>query len=161
MANKEMSTKELYFSLTQKYNLMYGSKTIVLMQVGSFFEVYGLKDEEGNISESLIEEYGKMCGLAVVEKKENYKKKKVVMAGFRDYIIDKYTSILEENGYTGVIYKQEEGNPSNRLLWKIVSPGTSFSSNVSINKYTNNADGNQFRLRTRIEDGSDSKRVRW
>ena len=71
-----MSTKELYFSLTQKYNLMYGSKTIVLMQVGSFFEVYGLKDEEGNISESLIEEYGKMCGLAVVEKKENYKKKK-------------------------------------------------------------------------------------
>ena len=63
----------------------------------------------------------------------------IINRKFRDYIIDKYTSILEENGYTGVIYKQEDGNPSNRILWKIVSPGTSFSSNESINKYTNNA----------------------
>ena len=30
-----------YFSLTKKYTEEYGAKTVVLLQVGAFFEVYG------------------------------------------------------------------------------------------------------------------------
>ena len=34
---------EEYFELTTKYKAIYGENTIVLMQVGAFFEVYGTK----------------------------------------------------------------------------------------------------------------------
>ena len=39
---------------TQYYKNIYGEKTIVLMQVGSFFEVYALKNKEGEIIGSNI-----------------------------------------------------------------------------------------------------------
>ena len=38
-----------YISETNKYKLSHGDKTVVLMQCGSFFEIYGLKDKNGNI----------------------------------------------------------------------------------------------------------------
>jgi DNA mismatch repair protein MutS len=34
-----------YFELTKKYQDEYGENTILLMQVGSFFEVYGIYSE--------------------------------------------------------------------------------------------------------------------
>ena len=34
-----------YLKLTQDYKKTYGEKTLILMQVGSFFEVYGLKED--------------------------------------------------------------------------------------------------------------------
>ena len=42
--NKTHSTMALikeYFALTEKYTTEYGSNTVVLLQVGAFFEVYG------------------------------------------------------------------------------------------------------------------------
>ena len=38
-----------YFSITKNYINKYGEKTILLMQVGAFFEMYGIKDDEGNV----------------------------------------------------------------------------------------------------------------
>ena len=40
-----MSLVENYLSYTKKWKQEYGEETIVLMQVGSFFEVYALLDE--------------------------------------------------------------------------------------------------------------------
>ena len=37
-----------YFEKTKKYIEEYGSNSIVLMQVGAFFEVYGLKNAKDN-----------------------------------------------------------------------------------------------------------------
>ena len=34
-----------YFEKTKQYIQEYGEKTVVLMQVGAFFEIYGLKEE--------------------------------------------------------------------------------------------------------------------
>ena len=48
-----------YFQHTKNYKALYGDQTVVLMQVGAFFEVYGLKDAESNISESRIEDFRK------------------------------------------------------------------------------------------------------
>ena len=38
-----------YFTLTDKYTAEYGQNTVVLLQVGAFFEVYALKDDYDNI----------------------------------------------------------------------------------------------------------------
>ena len=39
-----------YLKKTQEYKKEYGENTLILMQVGAFFEVYGLQDKNGIIS---------------------------------------------------------------------------------------------------------------
>jgi DNA mismatch repair protein MutS len=125
-----MSLIDTYFNHTQKYKQIYGNKTIVLMLVGSFYEVYGRigQDEHGNktIMCSNIEEFASICGLNISEKI----KSKTVMAGFRDYIIDKYIEKLQNAGYTVVVYDQNKDDPTaEREFAGIFTPGTHFTNN--------------------------------
>ena len=58
-----------YFDLTKKYQDEYGDNTILLMQVGSFFEVYGIYNEKTElISGSKIIDFTQICELNIVEK---------------------------------------------------------------------------------------------
>jgi DNA mismatch repair protein MutS len=85
-----MSLIKEYFELTKKYQEDYGINTILLMQVGSFFEVYGLLDKNTNtIFGSQILEFSRICDLAVVEKNVCVGKDNVVMAGIKDIILEK------------------------------------------------------------------------
>ena len=54
-----MSLIKDYFQKTKKHIDDYGELTIVLIQVGAFFEVYGLKDKNDNIKIKIIEEENK------------------------------------------------------------------------------------------------------
>ena len=132
-----MAVAESYFSLTEKYNLLYGDKTILLMHVGSFFEVYGLKDDDGVISGSLIMEFSKILDFKVSEKKQKVRGKTVLMSGFKDYTLDQKVNKLQYNGYTCVIYVQDtpEQNTT-RSLSHIVGPGTHFNDEETT--YSNN-----------------------
>ena len=97
-----------YISLTKNHQKLYGKNTIVLYQVGAFFEVYGLKSENSDNYESEIMQFSKTCNLNVSEKKATYQNKQVYMAGFRDYNIDKYLEILIQNSFTVVVFVQEK-----------------------------------------------------
>ena len=58
-----------YFELTKKFQDEYGDNTILLMQVGSFFEVYAKNNKNTNtISGSKINDFSQICELNVVEK---------------------------------------------------------------------------------------------
>ncbi len=46
-----------YISITQKYIKEYGDKTILLLQVGAFFEVYGFRNDNGDVQDSNICEF--------------------------------------------------------------------------------------------------------
>ena len=84
----EQGIYEEYFRLTQDYKTKYGAKTILLMQVGAFFEVYGLKrPATGDVYGSSIMELSEICQLNVSEKKSSYDNSQILMAGFRDYTI--------------------------------------------------------------------------
>ena len=126
---------KLYLDLTKKYKKEYGEKTILLMQVGSFYEVYGLKDNNTElILGSDIERFAEINNFNISEKNanpmnyENYKNLMTVMAGFGLPQLDKYLDKLQQNGYTIVVYNQDT-NASNttRSLFGIFSPGTLFS----------------------------------
>ena len=120
-------TKE-YFDLTKEYTQKYGERTIILLQVGAFFEVYALKDENGNITESQIEEFSQICQLNIAEKKIVYKSKNVLMAGFRDYVLDKNLQKITDNGYTAVVYVQDKTETGIvRVLYGVYSAGTYIS----------------------------------
>ena len=49
-----MTLADEYFNYTKKYMESYGEKTLVLMQVGSFFECYAMLDQNGNYTGSYV-----------------------------------------------------------------------------------------------------------
>ena len=54
-----------YILLTTKYKKIYGKNTIVLLQVGAFFEVYGFRDAKGDVQESEICDFSRICNYAI------------------------------------------------------------------------------------------------
>lgn len=130
-----------YLQLTKQYQEKYGKSTIVLLQVGAFFEVYGfqpLKSTNDNMT-TQIHEFSQICSLNISEKKATFENHQIIMAGFRDYTLDKYIQRLSENGYTSVVYVQEKsGKTITRILDSIHSPGTYLSQEIETNILTNN-----------------------
>ena len=130
-----------YLNLTKEYIEKYGKNTVVLMQVGSFFEIYALKSPSTNvISGSNLEDVCQLCGLNYAEKKICVGESNVLMAGVRDYVLDKYVKILTENQYTAVVFVQEKGDTKiTRVLHAVYSAGTYLSFDTdSSPKMTNN-----------------------
>ena len=117
-----------YFELTTKYQEEYGENTILLMQVGSFFEVYGTSNiKTGDITGSRIIDFSQICELNIVEKNTCVGKDNVMMAGFKDFQIEKYVKKIQDAGYTAVVYVQDEAaKNTTRSLAGIFSPGTYF-----------------------------------
>ena len=127
-----------YFELCSKYQNEYGEKTILLMQVGSFYECYGVKCSKSlEIKKSKIMDFSHICELNVVGKNTCVGEEDVVMAGFKVEFIEKFLRKIQEAGYTCVVYKQDEAaKNTTRSLEGIYSPGTYFSSETT--KLTNN-----------------------
>lgn len=123
-----MALVKEYFELTTKYQDEYGKNTILLMQVGSFFEVYGISSiEKKEVIGSRIVEFSQICELNIVEKNTCVGQDNVVMAGFKDFQIEKYIKKIQDAGYTAVVYVQDEAvKNTSRSLAGIFSPGTYF-----------------------------------
>ena len=112
-----------YFRLTLEYQTKYGAKTILLMQVGAFFEMYGTKTDA-----SIMFDVCELCQLNTSDKRICVGNGETVfMAGFRDYSLDKYVPRITEGGYTAVVYVQSKNDPKDRNLLAIYSPGTYIS----------------------------------
>ena len=127
-----MTLTEDYFALTREYQNEYGENAIVLMQVGAFFEVYGIFNKvTETMSGSKINDFSQICDLHIVDKNVCVGKSNVMMAGFKDYAIEKYVKKIQEAGYTAVVYVQDEAaKNTTRSLAGIFSPGTYFHSDT-------------------------------
>jgi DNA mismatch repair protein MutS len=123
-----------YIQLTKKYQEKYGKNTIVLLQVGAFFEVYGFRcPQTGEIQDSAIQDFVQICNLNVSEKKATHGDRQVLMAGFRDYTLDKYLQKITENGFSAPVFVQEkEGKTIRRVLDSVHSPGTYISCETDV-----------------------------
>lgn len=141
MASENISIYGEYIQLTKQYQEKYGHSTIVLLQVGAFFEVYGFRCPTTNIiQDTLITEFSQVCNLNVSEKKISYEGRQVYMAGFRDYTLDKYLLRLTENSFTAVVYVQvKDGKNISRVLDSVHSAGTYVSYETdNLRQMTNN-----------------------
>lgn len=143
---EEVSIYKEYFDSTIHYTQLHGEKTVVFMQVGSFYEMYGLKylgsDE---IKGSLITEIAEIVGLAISSKKYTYEGGTLYMSGFRDYTLEKYIPTIIEQGYNivEIIQAPEEENSTKkkktRILNAVYSAGTYLSYETTQNvRLTNN-----------------------
>lgn len=132
-----------YFRLTEVFIRKFGANTILFMQVGAFFEMYATKNiETGVLSRSRIEDVATICGgLTITDKKQTHGKDLVVMAGFRDYNVDRYIQNAVDANFTAVVYTQKEADKGKmtRELTGVYSPGTFLPSDAdSTTKMTNN-----------------------
>ena len=147
---KETSIYKEYFDSTIQYTKQYGDKTVVFMQVGSFYEMYGLKYlNSDEIKGSLIAEISELVGLAVSSKKYTYEGGTIYMSGFRDYTLEKYIPTIIEEGYiiVEIIQAPEEEEDhqkkkKTRILNTVYSAGTYLTfdtnNNNNNNRLTNN-----------------------
>ena len=112
-----------YLKLQEKYTKLYGNKTLVLIQVGSFHEVYATDKEGYN-----LKELGDLLNIVVTKKnkKKPLNSKNPQMIGFPIVATNKFINILIENNFTIVKIDQvtEPPNPK-RQITGIYSPGTS------------------------------------
>ena len=128
MPPKPQSIYDIYFQITDENTAKFGSKTILFYQVGAFFEMYGIQTQKGVIK-SKVEEFTQLAQLNMSAKEIDTPLGAVIMAGFRDYSLDKYLKIATQNGYTAVVYVQNATNPKaiTRELHGVFSPGTYLS----------------------------------
>jgi DNA mismatch repair protein MutS len=114
-----MSIHQVYFDITRNAQQVYGDKTIVLMQVGTFFEVYGVYDSKyQTFYGSKIFEISRVCDLAIAGKKHQVdinqfkpgenRKGELKMCGFQPMLFERHIGKLEEEGFTLLIYIQTE-----------------------------------------------------
>jgi DNA mismatch repair protein MutS len=113
-----MSLIKDYLRLSKEATAKYGPKTFLLMQVGAFYECYGEINDRAN-----IDDFCRTCELACANKAPG-----VMMAGFRDYSLEKYLNRLQELGYTAVVHSQDAQIKEERALSGVYSPGTFFNS---------------------------------
>ena len=134
-----------YLELTKKYSNEYGDKTIILMQNGAFFEVYGLKNKNNQIYGCKLDDFSRICDLNIVEKKVpggdmTINEEQVVNAGFKTHLIEKYIKKLQDEGYTIIVYEEEGEDHVKKTKMRnktgIYSPGTSFDQDTE--QITNN-----------------------
>ena len=127
MTEKSGNIVQDYINITNEYVSKYGSNTVLLLQVGAFFEIYGTKTTTSAIyNGSRIEDICKLCELNISDKKVELNGESVYMAGFRDYSLDKYLQRIMDGGFTAVVYvqKKDASGKVSRELYNVVSPGT-------------------------------------
>ena len=135
---------EKYLDHTTNYKQQYGEKTIVLMMVGSFYEVYGLKSASGDVSGSEIVAFSQVCQMNISEKKKvSVNGNTVLMAGFPEYTLERYLQKLSEAGFTSVVIIQDEensvhGDKKKHIVHSIHSAGTFIPYDVEQPKLSNN-----------------------
>lgn len=155
---KPLSIYEQYFAITKEYTEKYGRNTILFYQVGAFFEMYGLQPPASSgacsanavassnsacsstILHSLIEEFTQVAQLNMSIKETDADGNLVLMAGFRDYSLDKYLKIAVHNCYTAVVFIQNASNPSEiiREFSGVYSPGTFISYDTDTSQQISN-----------------------
>ena len=127
-----MAVVQEYFSLTKKYICQFGEKTVLWYQVGSFYEMYAKREDNGTFSGCNVKEFARIGNLTIGNKTAS-----TVMLGFSTYMIEKYIPCFQDAGYTIVVYDQDANvKNTTRSLKGIISPGTYFSPDC--NKVDNN-----------------------
>lgn len=135
------SIYDQYFTITQEYIDKYGPNTILFYQVGAFFEMYGVQHPvSGDITKSKVEDFTQCAQLNMSSKEIEAYDGTVLMAGFRDYSLEKYLKISTINGYTAVVYTQNMTNPKaiTRDFYGVYSPGTYISYDTDCSQQLSN-----------------------
>ena len=126
-----------YLEYQEKFENKFGEKTIVLMEVGSFFEIYGVVNDTEKRGK--IYEVADLTNLSISKKcskTDPVSIKNPLMAGFPNHSIGKWEEILLKHGYNIIKIEQDSHGTKDpkREITEILSPGV----NLNSNNFSNN-----------------------
>ena len=129
LENKDKLLTQIYFDLQEFFENKYGNDTVVFMEIGTFFEVYEVNNDERQIGKA--KEIAELLNIQLTKKNKNIienSDKNPLLAGVPAVSFERYLNrIISEQKYTVIVVKQK-GNPPkiSRYIAQIVSPGTNF-----------------------------------
>jgi len=112
-----------YLSIQTFYEEKYGKNTVILMEIGSFFEIY--ETNEGGKSKEIAE----ILNIQLTRKNKNIlgiSEKNHYLAGIPSNNLDKYLKLLiQTNEWTIVLIRQTKQDDKTVVRWldRIISPG--------------------------------------
>ena len=128
-----------YIQYCTEYTNKYGEDTVILMEVGGFFELYGV-NYDGTQSGADIYNVASMLGIQVSRKNKNIIENSItnpLLSGFPSYTLHKFIDILITNNKTVVLVEQTTPPPNpKREVTQIISPAT-YDRRIHNNEATN------------------------
>jgi DNA mismatch repair protein MutS len=129
LEDKSLLLTQSYFKLQQLFEEKYGEDTVVLMEVGTFFETYEVNNDKEQIGKA--KQIAQLLNIQLTRKNKSIlenSQENPLMAGVPVVSFEKHLSrILSCEKYTVVIIKQKGTPPKvKRVLEAIISPGTNF-----------------------------------
>lgn len=136
-----MGITDYYFGLQDTYQRQYGDNTVVIIQVGSFYEIYeydsrlnpDLPDDANHEHIGIATKIGNILNLILTKRNstDQHSKTNPLMVGFPCIAYDKHKTLLLSHNYTIVRVDQkqpgkddESSHNIERYVREIVSPGT-------------------------------------
>lgn len=121
-----------YIVYSSQFREKYGEKTVVLIQVGDFFELYGIQNDTETCGADMFA-IGDICNLTVTRKNKSIlenNRQNPLMAGFPLHALSKHAQVLLDNDYTVVVIRQVTPPPNvRREVTEILSPSTNITPN--------------------------------
>lgn len=115
-----------YLKYRDEYRNKYGESTLILMQIGSFYEAYSIIENC-----PYLYKIGDICNMQISRKNKSIKeisKNNPLMAGFPTHALDKFLQILLQHNYTIVKIDQTTQPPNpERKITDIISPSTNIN----------------------------------
>ncbi|WP_353662066.1 HNH endonuclease [Hydrogenimonas sp. SS33] len=127
--DKKRLLTDIYFELQKIFEEKYGPDTVVVMEVGTFFEVYEVNNDEMKIGKA--KEIAELLNIQLTRKNKTILENSVanpLMAGWPAVSLDRYLSrLVQSKKYTVVLVRQKGVPPKvKRYIGNILSPGTNF-----------------------------------
>ncbi|WP_297432645.1 DNA mismatch repair protein [Sulfurimonas sp.] len=127
--NKDKLLTQTYFDLQRHFEEKYGKDTVVFMEIGTFFEVYEVNNDEEQIGKA--KEIAELLNIQLTKKNKRIvenSEKNPLLAGVPAVSFERYLSrLISEQKYTVIVVKQKGTPPKiSRYISQIVSPGTNF-----------------------------------
>src|SRR5579884_2148892 len=125
-----MSVIAEYFGYQDSFEKKYGPKTVVLMQIGSFYEVYCWDPSrigENGRKVGVAPEISLLLNMVLTSKDSNepHSQRNPLLVGFPTVSLDRHKETLLQNGYTIILITQTgTGKSVKRSIKEIVSPAT-------------------------------------
>lgn len=129
LSNKKKLLTEVYFDLQRHFEEKYGKDALVLMEIGTFFEVYEVNNDELKIGKA--KEIAELLNIQLTRKSKAVLENSInnpLLAGVPAVSLDRYLSrLIATKKYTIIVVKQKGEMPNvKRYVSNIISPGTNF-----------------------------------
>ncbi|MDQ7083672.1 MAG: DNA mismatch repair protein [Sulfurovum sp.] len=129
LSQKKKLLTEIYFELQLHFEEKYGKDTLILIEIGTFYEVYEVNNDEMKIGKA--KEVATLLNIQLTRKNKSILENSFsnpLLAGVPTVSLERYLSrLIDSKKYTIVVVKQKGEVPNiQRYVSNIISPGTNF-----------------------------------